>query len=111
LAAGRLPTLSYATVVPFVVVVTIGATVAFEPLRRRDVLLVPVGIGAAAIAYLVIEAVFHWSGALTPFLGGSELDGGRFFGLPNVYVGLLLGASLYVAQRLSVVRGVGLLIR
>ena len=33
-------------------------------------------------------------------LGGSQLDGGRFFGLPNAFIGLLMGGSLYVAQRL-----------
>ena len=110
LAAGRLPTLSYATVVPFVVIVTIAATLLLDRLHTRSVLLAPAAIGAASLAYLAFEALFHWSGALTPFLGGSELDGGRFFGLPNVYVGLLLGASLYVAQRLSVVWGVVLIV-
>jgi hypothetical protein len=110
LAAGRLPTLSYATVVPFVVIVTIGATLLLDRLHTRSILLVPAAIGVASLVYLAFEALFHWSGALTPFLGGSELDGGRFFGLPNVYVGLLLGASLYVAQRLSVVWGVVLIV-
>jgi hypothetical protein len=110
LAAGRLPTLSYATVVPFLVVGTAAGTVAFDPLRRRDVLLVPTAVGAAVLVYFVVEAIFNWSAALTPFLGGSELDGGRFFGLPNVYVGLLLGASLYVAQRLALTPGVALIV-
>jgi hypothetical protein len=110
LAAGRLPTLSYATVVPFVVIVTIASTLLLDRLHARSVLLVPAAIGVASLVYLAFEALFHWSGALTPFLGGSELDGGRFFGLPNVYVGLLLGASLYVAQRLSVVWGVILIV-
>jgi hypothetical protein len=110
LAAGRLPTLSYATVVPFVVIVTIASTLLLDRLHTRSVLLVPAAIGVASLVYLAFEALFHWSGALTPFLGGSELDGGRFFGLPNVYVGLLLGASLYVAQRLSVVWGVVLIV-
>jgi hypothetical protein len=110
LAAGRLPTLSYATVVPFLVVGTAAGTLAFDPLRRGDVLLVPAAIGAAVLVYFVVEAIFNWSAALTPFLGGSELDGGRFFGLPNVYVGLLLGASLYVAQRLALTPGVALIV-
>jgi hypothetical protein len=110
LAAGRLPTLSYATVVPFVVVVTIVATILLDRLHTRSVLLVPAAVGAASIVYLAFESLFHWGGALFTFLGGSELDGGRFFGLPNVYVGLLLGASLYVAQRLTVVWGVVLIV-
>jgi hypothetical protein len=110
LAAGRIPTLSYATVVPFVVGVTVVGTVAFDALRREDVLLVPAAVGVAVLAYFVVEAIFDWSGALTPFLGGSELDGGRFFGLPNVFVGLLLGASLYVAHRHRLWPGVALIV-
>ncbi len=46
-----------------------------------------------------------WPAALTPLLGGSQLDGGRFFGLPNAFIGLLLGGSLYVAQRLPRTHG------
>ena len=51
-----------------------------------------------------------WTGALTPFVGGSELDGGRFYGLPNVFIGLLIGACLWVAHRLRTGAGVALLV-
>lgn len=105
LAAGHLSTLSYATVVPFVVLVTAGGILAVAPLARRDVLLPPAVIGVGVLAYFLIEAIFGWTAALTTLLGGSELDGGRFFGLPNVFIGLLLGASLYVACRLRPVPG------
>ena len=41
----------------------------------------------------------------------TQLDGGRYFGLPNVYIGLVLGAGLFVAQRLaSPVAGVSVLV-
>jgi hypothetical protein len=100
LAAGHLPTLSYATVVPFVIGATAVGTLAFAPLARRDTMLPPAAIGAAVLLFFLVEAAMGWTAALTPFLGGSELDGGRFFGLPNVFVGLLIGASLYVAFRL-----------
>jgi len=110
LAAGHLPTLSYATVVPFVIVATLAGTAAIAPLARRDVLLPPVAIGAAVLAYFVVEALLGWTAAQTPFLGGSELDGGRFYGLPNVFIGLLIGASLYVAARLRPVRGFALVV-
>ncbi len=100
LAAGHLPTLSYATVVPFVIGATAVGTLAFAPLARRDALLPPAAIGVGVLLFFVAEAAAGWTGALTPFLGGSELDGGRFFGLPNVFLGLLIGASLYVAFRL-----------
>ena len=101
LAAGHLPTLSYATVVPFVIGATAVGTLAFAPLARRDAMLPPAAIGLAVLLFFVAEAAAGWTAALTPLLGGSELDGGRFFGLPNVFVGLLIGASLYVAFRLS----------
>lgn len=101
LAAGHLPTLSYATVVPFVVAVTAGGTAAALALARRDVLLAPLAIAVAVLAFFVAEAILGWTAALTPFLGGSQLDGARFYGLPNAFIGLLLGASLWTASRLT----------
>ena len=110
LAAGHLPELTYATVVPFVALVTVFGTLAFAPLEHRDVLLIPAGIGIAVLAFFAVEAVLSWTAALTSFVGGSELDGGRFYGLPNVFIGLLIGASLWIAHRLRTVAGFGLLV-
>lgn len=110
LAAGHLPDLTYATVVPFVALVTVFGTLAFAPLERRDVLLVPAGIGIGVLVFFVLEAALSWTAALTPFVGGSELDGGRFYGLPNAFIGLLIGASLWIAQRLRSLAGFGLLV-
>jgi hypothetical protein len=110
LAVGHLPELTYATVVPFVALVTVFGTLAFAPLEHRDVLLIPAGIGIAILAYFAVEAILGWTAALTPFVGGSELDGGRFYGLPNAFVGLLIGASLWIAQRLRSLAGFALLV-
>ena len=110
LAAGHLPELTYATVIPFVALVTVFGTLAFAPLERRDVLLVPAGIGIAVLAYFALEAILEWTAALTPFVGGSELDGGRFYGLPNVFIGLLIGSCLWVAHRLRTGAGFALLV-
>jgi hypothetical protein len=110
LAAGHLPTLSYATVVPFVVGLTLLGTVAFVPLRRFGALVPPVGMGVAVLAYFAVEAALGWTAALTPFHGASELDGGRFYGLPNAFIGLLIGASLYVAHRMNLVAGFVLIV-
>jgi hypothetical protein len=110
LAAGHLPTLSYATVVPFVVAVTVLGTSVFVPLGRRDALQVPAGIGVAVLAYFALEAMLGWSAALTTLHGGSELDGGRFYGLPNAFIGLLIGASVYVAHRLRPLFGFALVV-
>jgi hypothetical protein len=92
-----------------VAIVMVFGTVAFSPLERRDVTLVPAGIGLAVLAYFVVEALLGWSGMLTTLLGGSQLDGGRFYGLPNVAIGLLIGSALWVAQRLPALGGFALL--
>ncbi len=110
LAAGHLPALSYATVVPFVV----GATAVLVALvlvgAARDLLRPVLPLAVVLLVFLLVEALLGWTAALTPFLGGSELDGGRFYGLPNVFIGLLLGSALYAASRISPVAGFGLLV-
>ncbi len=108
LAAGHLPELTYASAVPMIAIVTVFGTMAFSPLERREPTAVPAGIGAAVIGFFVVEALLGWSGMLTPLVGGSQLDGGRFFGLPNVAIGLLVGATMWVAQRASTAVGFSL---
>jgi len=110
LAVGHLPDLTYAAIVPFVALVTVFGTLAFAPLGDRDVLLVPAGIGLAILLYFVLETLLEWTAALTPFVGGSQLDGGRFYGLPNAFIGLLIGACLWVAQRLRTGAGLAILV-
>ena len=109
-AAGHIPDLTYATIVPFVALVTVFGTLAFAPLEHRDVLLVPTGIGITVLLYFALEAALSWTAALTPFVGGSELDGGRFYGLPNAFIGLLIGACLWVAHRLRTSVGFAILV-
>jgi len=110
LGAGHLPTLSYATAIPFLVAITLFTTWALVPLSRRDALLAPAAIGVAVLAYFAVEAALGWTAALTTLHGGSELDGGRFYGLPNAFIGLLIGASVYVAQRLQARPGFALIV-
>jgi hypothetical protein len=101
LLAGHLPTLSYATVLPALIGGTLFGTAAFVPVaRRRGTLEALTWMGAVVLAVFVLEAVLGWTAAMFTFLGGTELDGGRFYGLPNVDIGLLLGASLFIAHRL-----------
>jgi hypothetical protein len=101
LLVGHLGSLTYATVIPFVIAATVLPTLALVPVARRRGTLVAVAVaGAILLAALAVEAGMGWTAALTPLLGGSQLDGGRFFGLPNAFIGLLLGGSIYVAQRL-----------
>jgi hypothetical protein len=100
LLAGHLPTLSYATVVPTVVAVTVFGTLVHAPLRRVSAPAPAVAVALSVLLALVAETALGWTAALTPFLGGSELDGARFYGMPNVFIGLLVGCGLWVASRL-----------
>ena len=115
LLAGHLASLTYATAITFVVAVTVLGTLSLVPVARRKGTLVALAVaGSILLAAFVVEAALGWTAALTPLLGGSQLDGGRFFGLPNAFIGLLLGGSIYVAQRLPraagavVIAGTGL---
>ena len=106
LLVGHLPSLTYATVIPFVIATTAIATLALVPAARRWGTLGAIATaGVILLGALAIEGALGWPAALTPLLGGSQLDGGRFFGLPNAFIGLLLGGSLYVAQRLPRAHG------
>ncbi|HEX9123867.1 MAG TPA: hypothetical protein VF984_11025 [Actinomycetota bacterium] len=105
LAAGHLAMLSYATVVPFAIGVTVLGVLAVVPLQRFGTSVPTAVLGASVLLYFVVEAALGWTAALTPFLGGSELDGGRFYGLPNVFIGLLAGCALFVAVRLGPIAG------
>jgi hypothetical protein len=101
LLAGHLPTLSYATVLPAVLGATLIGTTAFVPVARaRGTMEALAWMGAVVLAVFVVEAALGWTAAMFTFLGGTELDGGRFYGLPNVDIGLLMGASVFVAYRL-----------
>ncbi len=110
LLVGHLPSLTYATVLPFVIATTAICTVALVPIARRwGTLGAVAAAGVVLLAALGVEAALGWTAALTPLLGGSQLDGGRFFGLPNAFIGLLLGGSIYVAQRLPRPHGTALI--
>ena len=109
LLAGHLPRLTYALVIPFLVVATAAGTLFALPFRHHGVLGPPAAIGAVVLVAVLAEAAVGWSAALTPFLGGSELDGVRFYGLPNVFIGLTLGAGVWAAAALPIPAGFGLL--
>jgi hypothetical protein len=102
LLAGHLPTLSYATVLPAVIGGTLLGTAVFVPVARAGGTMTALAwMGGVTIAVFALEAALGWTAALFTFLGGTQLDGGRFYGLPNVEIGLLLGASVFMAHRLD----------
>ena len=101
LLVGHLPSLVLAVVAPAVAVGT--AAVIGIGTRAGD--RAPSRIGWIVLGGLAVEAATGWDGAVLPLLGGSQLDGARFYGLPNAFIGLLVGAALYAAWRLP--RGTG----
>jgi hypothetical protein len=108
LAAGDLQTLGYGNVVGFLVLVTVGTAGVAAASRVAGPLVPPAVVGLVVLAYLAAEAESGWTATLHPFLGGSALDGARFYGMPNVEEGLLLGAAAFVAA--AVPTGVGFLL-
>ncbi|HEV8564367.1 MAG TPA: hypothetical protein VGR41_05600 [Actinomycetota bacterium] len=102
LLVGHVSPIAYVTVVPILIAATFLGTIAFVRLERDRGPVATLGMaGATVLALFLLESALGWSAALTPFLGGSELDGGRFFGLPNAFIGLVMGASVYVAATLA----------
>ncbi|MDP9340812.1 MAG: hypothetical protein M3Q23_01630 [Actinomycetota bacterium] len=97
LAAGRLPHETYAWTVPFLVAVTVAGGVAAFALTGHGSLMPPAALGAAAVAFFVVEALQGWPDTPFTLLGGSALDGARFYGLPNNMIGLLMASGLWVA--------------
>jgi hypothetical protein len=110
LLAGHLPSLTVATVVAFLTVVVV-AGVAFTRwvAFRRGIFVALAATGAVILAILGAEAAFGWPAAVTPLAGGGQLDGGRFFGMPNIEIGIVLGSALFVVHRVRVVTGALLL--
>ena len=110
LLVGHLPSLTYATAVPFLLT-TMVAGVAFTRWmqRRRSIFVAIAASGAVILVVLGIEAALGWPAAVTPLAGGGQLDGGRFFGMPNIEIGIVLGSAMFLAHRIRVGSGVLLL--
>lgn len=110
LVVGHLPSLTGATVIPFLMAVVVaGVTFTRWVASRRGILAAIASCGAVILALLGIEAALGWPAAVTPLAGGGQLDGGRFFGMGNIEIGLVLGCGLFAAQRMRVERGTALI--
>ena len=110
LLVGHLPSLTYATVIPSLLVVMVAGVAFTRWMRaRRGIFVALAACGAVMLAVLGIEAALGWPAAVTPLAGGGQLDGGRFFGMPNIEIGIVLGSAMFVAHRIRVGSGVLLL--
>lgn len=107
LLAGHLPRLTATVVLP---VVAAGTALVTWLGGRRGAGAAPATIGAVVLVGFAVEAATGWRGQLLAFLGASLLDGGRFYGLSNAFIGLLVGSALLVAWRLPRAWGVALLL-
>lgn len=94
---GHLPTLTTVVVLPTAV---LGAIAVTWLGGRRGARAAPTAIGAIVLLGFLVEAATGWTGQLLSFLGASLLDGGRFYGMSNALIGLLVGAAVFVAWRL-----------
>ena len=110
LAAGGLPSITYAWVVPFLTLVPLGAGFFALRLRRVGTLVPAVAIGTAILLFYVVEALQGWPDTPTTLFGGTALDGNRFYGMPNGEIGLILGSALWVAAVLQPFTGFVLLV-
>ena len=98
--AGRLPSQGVASVgVLMLVCLLLVPWVALRT-RSRGPLTPAFALGALILIAASLEVAGGTVGMRFTLLGATSLDGGRFFGFHNVAIGLLLGASLYVAASL-----------
>jgi hypothetical protein len=110
LPAGLLPDLRVTVVLPVVAVIGAALTaVGLAVARGSDTRPVAV-VAAIGLGVVVLDAAFGWPMGLTPFLGGSALEGVRFFGLGNPSAGIVLSGAVLVAAFLRPWAGVGLLV-
>jgi hypothetical protein len=101
MAGGLLPRLTYAVVVPFVVLSTVALAMVAQAARWPG----PMGpfafLGAVGLGFMVVDGLFGWRGLRIPLLGATMFDGARFYGIPNAFLATLLGSSLFVATLLG----------
>ncbi|HEX9375618.1 MAG TPA: hypothetical protein VGB19_05185 [Actinomycetota bacterium] len=110
LAAGRLGSQASRNVVPFLVVMVAGAALLGLEFRRYGPLVPAAVVGGASLAYLVVDALQGWPDTPFTLLGGTALDGARFYGMPNNLIGIALGGALFVAATLQPWTGFCLLV-
>jgi hypothetical protein len=106
LLVGHLPSLTAGGAIAFLLVfVLAGVACTRWVAARRGIFVALAATGGVILAILAVEAAFGWPAAVTPLAGGGQLDGGRFFGMPNIEIGIVLGSALFVAHRIRVGTG------
>jgi hypothetical protein len=109
LATGVIATAPLPVIVAILAGVSLGVS-GFAMWLGRGSTLPAAMIGAAILVYFLVDAAFGFPSMLTTFLGSQGFDGGRYYGIHNVDIGLLLGAACFVAAVLRPTAGFVLMV-
>lgn len=103
------PAFTVAAVVTSLVAVAAGLVILALRSGRGDPMMAVITVAVAGLVVVVVDRILGWPSQLTPMLGGSALDGERFYGLGNAHAGFVLAGTVLAAARLSTPAGVGLI--
>ena len=110
LAGGLLPRLTYAVVIPFVVVATLGLAALAVGARWPGTFGPFMFLAAVGLSFVIVDATFFGGRAFrVPLIGGTMFDGARFYGLPNAFTALVLAAAVLLAVPLEPFAGFALI--
>lgn len=109
LPVGVLPEPGYGSALLVAGSLTVGIVAAGLWWGRADPMAPVAIVAGSGLGILLLDAIRGWPTMVTPVIGGGALEGARFFGLGNAYVGVLLAGAVLVAARLPVAGGAALL--
>ncbi|MEX2457635.1 MAG: hypothetical protein WD770_01460, partial [Actinomycetota bacterium] len=109
LAAGVLPHLVYAQVLPTAFAVAAGAGLLAWSRREHDPTLPVVLVAAWTGAAVLLDGLVGWSVSDAALAGGTVWEG-RAFGIRNIWLGPVMGGSILVASRLPARWGLALML-
>lgn len=107
--ASVVPAFTVAAVVTSLVVVAAALVILALRSGRGDPSMAVITVAVAGLVVVVVDRILGWQSQLTPMLGGSVLDGERFYGLGNAHAGFVLAGTVLAAARLTTPAGVGLI--
>lgn len=105
-----LPRLTYPVVLPVLLGSVLLVASAGVRFGRGDPVAPVAVVAGTAMAVVAVDGLLGWPAMLMPMIGGSALEGVRFYGLTNSYAGVLLAGTVLLASRVPVAWGTGLLV-
>lgn len=106
---GALPSITWLTALVTVVLVGTGIALLASRLGRTAPTAAPAFVGAIAVSLLAADAALGWRAMLMPVIGGGALEGGRYYGIGNVWAGVLVAGAVLLAAHLTPWAGAALL--